>query len=329
MLTPEKINEKSFQTTGRGSYRADDVDAFMREVSSSYEQVFKENTDLIKKITILAKKVEEYRADEESLKLALLNAQKLADKIVAEAKEKTEAELKDAGEKKQKLIADAKEQADLLTSNAKKDADELIAKATAKADSIVKEANAQSEEILGAVNRNVTHESLVYEMIQKEASDFKSRLVAMYKEHINLINKLPEIAEEQIAEQEKIEETVKEEEPEQVVVAKEQEPQVIVEEEADEPIEEPVIDNTAVEDEAQAEAEEPLQAEEIKAEENVPAKKPFKLNLENIDFADEEPVYDSSVEAEPTGMNFSTVEAEEDEQVEVKANSFKSFFKKK
>ena len=40
----------------------------------------------------LAKKIEEYRADEESLKMALLNAQKLADKIVAEAKETAEKE---------------------------------------------------------------------------------------------------------------------------------------------------------------------------------------------------------------------------------------------
>ena len=96
MLTPDRIKEKTFQTTGRGSYRAEDVDSFLNEVSASYEQMYKENTDLIKKISILAKKVEEYRADEDSLKMALLNAQKLADKIVAEAKETAAAEHKSA-----------------------------------------------------------------------------------------------------------------------------------------------------------------------------------------------------------------------------------------
>ena len=93
MLTPDRIKEKTFQTTGRGSYRAEDVDSFLREVSASYEQMFKENTDLIKKISVFAKKIEEYRADEDSLKMALLNAQKLADKIVAEAKETAEKEV--------------------------------------------------------------------------------------------------------------------------------------------------------------------------------------------------------------------------------------------
>jgi hypothetical protein len=54
MLTPDRIKEKVFQTTGRGSYRSDDVDMFMSEVVASYEQMFKENSDLVKKITILA-----------------------------------------------------------------------------------------------------------------------------------------------------------------------------------------------------------------------------------------------------------------------------------
>ena len=38
MLTPDKIKGKEFQTTGRGSYRAEDVDSFIEEVYASYEQ---------------------------------------------------------------------------------------------------------------------------------------------------------------------------------------------------------------------------------------------------------------------------------------------------
>ena len=37
-----------FRSTGRGSDRADDVDSFLAEVSSSYEQMFKENGELVK-----------------------------------------------------------------------------------------------------------------------------------------------------------------------------------------------------------------------------------------------------------------------------------------
>lgn len=126
MLTPEQLREKSFQTTGRGSYRSEDVDSFFSEVSASYEQMYKENAELIKKISILAKKIEEYRADEESLKMALLNAQKLADKITAEAKENAEKELADAKAEAEKVIADANAEAEDITAMARLEAEELV-----------------------------------------------------------------------------------------------------------------------------------------------------------------------------------------------------------
>ena len=76
MLNPDKIKEKEFQTTGRGSYRADDVDSFLAEVSSSYEQMFKENGELVKKISLLANKVEEYIKGREFFKRSTFSGSK-------------------------------------------------------------------------------------------------------------------------------------------------------------------------------------------------------------------------------------------------------------
>ena len=207
MLTPDRIKEKTFQTSGRGSYRAEDVDSFFREVSASYEQMFKENTDLIKKISVFAKKIEEYRADEDSLKMALLNAQKLADKIVAEAKETAANEVASVKGETDRLRAEAasdaaalelnaKNESEAMLSSAKKESAELLANAKAEAEKLIDDATKEAKEILGNINRKVTHESLVYEMMQKESTVFKQRLVSMYKEHINLINKLPEIVDD-------------------------------------------------------------------------------------------------------------------------------------
>lgn len=352
MLTPDKIKEKSFQTTGRGSYRADDVDSFLTEVSASYEQMFKENGDLIKKISILAKKVEEYRADEESLKLALLNAQKLADRIVAEAKEKAETEnaeayknaekvTSEAEAKAQKLVSEAEAQAKATVAEAEKKAQVLVADAREQSEQIVGEANRQSNEILGNINRKVTHESLVYEMIQKEASEFKGRLVAMYKEHINLINKLPEIADEQLDSAKAEEAPVKEaEEDTTPVIAEDEDETLVVEEpsvpeEAEEVTEEPEK-NEEIE-EAEEVVEEPV-IEEVETvietveviPEEAPAepKKPFKLDLSKIDFADDEPNEPEVTVAEPVTADEPS-EAEDEDDGEIKTTSFKNFFKKK
>ena len=212
MLNPDKIKEKEFQTTGRGSYRADDVDSFLAEVSSSYEQMFKENGELIKKISLLANKVEEYKKDENSLKEALLAAQKLADKIVADAKEKIKSDL-----------ANAQDKVDGMLSSAKGEAADIVAKAKNEADGTILQAKKQADEILGTVNRKVTQESLAFDMLQKESSDFRSKLISMYKEHLNLINDLPALAEEKLAEIEKKEAALAPKEDEKPEVEPEQE----------------------------------------------------------------------------------------------------------
>lgn len=337
MLTPDKIKEKQFQSSGRGSYRADDVDVFMNEVSASYEQMFKENGDLIRKISILAKKVEEYRADEESLKLALLNAQKLADQIVSEAKEKAEKDSAEAAAAAEKQVADAKAEAEKLAVNSKRDSAAIIESAQAQAERIVAAANKKSDEILGNINRKVTHETLVFDMTKKEAVEFKHKLVEMYKEHINLINQLPDIVDEQLdaensavavepAYEEPVPaETADEEtalpEPEETVTAEPLEE--ITEPEAETPAAEPVFEDFYSDS---AEQIEDTDVAEPAKEEN-----PFKLDLSKIDFSDDddEPAEEAEPVADNTADDSSSAEDEDDEDDGSSSISFKNFFKKK
>lgn len=186
MLTPDRIKNKTFQTTGKGSYRAEEVDSFMEEVSASYEQVFRENGEIIKKMSILANKVEEYKKDEDSLRQALLSAQKLADQITAEANEKAEKAVSEANAEAQRILDEAKQKAEKLENDAKTSADEKVFTAS-------KEAN----DILGGVNRKVTQEKLVLEMLQREVGAFKNKMMDMYKEHLTLLDRLPQIAAEE------------------------------------------------------------------------------------------------------------------------------------
>lgn len=324
MLTPDRIKEKTFQTTGRGSYRAEDVDSFLREVSASYEQMYKENTDLIKKISILAKKVEEYRADEDSLKMALLNAQKLADKIVAEAKETAANEVASVKAETDKLRADAasdaaalelnaKNESEALLTSSKKEAEEILAKANAEAEKAVNDANATAKEILGGINRKVTKESLVLEMMQKESTIFKQRLVSMYKEHINLINKLPEIVDEKLDEEE-----AAEAEAQAVETAEALEEAPVVETVAEENItiiDEPVAEETPVE----APAEEAVEEEPV-----VIGKPAFGFDISKIDFDG-----DDEDDIAPAVSKFDDFEAPDVEDDNSGTTSFKNFFKKK
>ena len=334
MLTPDRIKEKTFQTTGRGSYRAEDVDGFLNEVAASYEQMYKENTDLIKKISILAKKVEEYRADEDSLKMALLNAQKLADKIVAEAKETAANEVASVKAETDKLRADAasdaaalelnaKNESESLLENSRKEADAILTSAKEEAERVVNEANATSKEILGGINRKVTKESLVLEMMQKESTMFKQRLVSMYKEHINLINKLPEFVDEKLDKEEAEVEAAETQVAEEITVVEE----VPVVEET--PVVEPVEENVVVIEEPVEDISSETAAEESSEEPVVIEKPSFAFDISKIDFSDDEddtPIVASSyddieiIEDMTEEKNFD----DDDSQ----AMSFKNFFKK-
>lgn len=108
MLTIDEIKNVSFRkATLSGGYRAEDVDEFIDEVIATFEQMKKEKTNLVHKIDRLATRLEEYRADEETVRNALLTSQKMSDACIKEAKEKAGRIIRDAEEKAQALSVEA------------------------------------------------------------------------------------------------------------------------------------------------------------------------------------------------------------------------------
>jgi cell division initiation protein len=61
------------------------VDSFLESVGEDYAALYRENAILKSKIKVLVEKVEEYRSTEDSMRMALLTAQKMGDDIVADA----------------------------------------------------------------------------------------------------------------------------------------------------------------------------------------------------------------------------------------------------
>ena len=61
MIRPEQIANVKFTPVSAGTYSAEEVDAFVKEVAAAYAEAAEENATLVKKISILAEKVEQYR----------------------------------------------------------------------------------------------------------------------------------------------------------------------------------------------------------------------------------------------------------------------------
>lgn len=218
MITPSELRQYEFKPAGRNAYKSEDVDLLFGQILVDYEKMYRENSELIKRVSLLADKLEQYKKDEVDIKQAVLSAQKAADIIVrdaeesvADAKAEAEAILAAAKGEAQIIKSDAEKQAiadsDLLLSIARDKAEDILNKAKEKSHEIIIEADAKASDKVGAATRTITSESLHYDMLKKEVSEFRASILSQYKAHIELISKLPELAVEEAAKMEETAET--------------------------------------------------------------------------------------------------------------------------
>ena len=96
MITAQDIREKTFEKSRMNGYDMASVDDFLEELAEDVSATQKENAVLKSKMKVLVDKIEEYRANEEALNMAILSAQKLAVQIESEARQRSAAMIEDA-----------------------------------------------------------------------------------------------------------------------------------------------------------------------------------------------------------------------------------------
>ncbi len=225
MLTPNKIRGYQFQQAGRGTYRSEEVDDFLSQIVESYEQVFKENGELVKKLNILATKLNEYRKDEGNISKALVNAQGFIDKmieeankeskkIVAEAEERaknvdsiTNAKIKvmvDEVEGKMRIAYDkAMAQAKQAKEDAYKESETLVLQARQKADSTINSAKETAAIIISDATKKglqeakdlkaeIEKEKAVLDNLREMSNQFKTEIIVLYERQIKTVEQMPD-----------------------------------------------------------------------------------------------------------------------------------------
>lgn len=136
MITAQDIREKTFEKSTFGGYAMGEVDDFLDELADDLAAAQKESAVLKGKMKVLVEKIEEYRANEEAMKMALLSAQKMAREIETDSQSKADEIVAEAQAEADRILAEAQAKVDAITGNiqAKADAEELRyqqAKATA------------------------------------------------------------------------------------------------------------------------------------------------------------------------------------------------------
>ena len=106
MMTPLDIQNKVFKNAFKGYDKAD-VDDFIMLILADYEKVYKTSIESTDKINALSKLVDSYKAMEENMKESLIVAQRAADEVLKNAKEKAELITSEAQLKSKEIIAAA------------------------------------------------------------------------------------------------------------------------------------------------------------------------------------------------------------------------------
>ena len=104
MLTPAQLKQLQLEKQENGYYSTEEVDALLGQLTQDYSDVFAENGNLIRKLSVLASKLDEYRKDENVLRDVLLNAQKSADLIISAAQSQADEMLVDANKNVAEVI---------------------------------------------------------------------------------------------------------------------------------------------------------------------------------------------------------------------------------
>lgn len=196
-MNAKEIIARKFEKAAFNGYKTDDVDDYLKEVSDEFAALQKEKNELERKLEVLADKIREYRDDEEALKDALLIAQKQGNAIVAESKSSAEKLTTETKAAMEKLISESKAKSDKMINEAdayskrtREDADRNAAK-------IVGDAQTKANEIKAAMDKQQTIQENIIQQTRKEADDFRNKLMMCYKEHIAVVESIPQKCEDE------------------------------------------------------------------------------------------------------------------------------------
>ena len=137
MITPQQIEQISFGRATFGGYDVQSVDEILEPLTEDYITLYKENALLKSKMRVLVAKLEEYRNNEESMKDAIVNAQKTCDQMVKAAEEKCTQMLTDANA----LASENAKNADALIAAENERVEEARRAAADKIDQLTAELN--------------------------------------------------------------------------------------------------------------------------------------------------------------------------------------------
>lgn len=103
IIAPIEIQKKEFHKSFRG-YNEEEVKDFLDKITVSYEMIYKENQDLKEQVAALEEKLRRYSDLEDTLKKAVVLAEKTAEEVRTNAQKERDAIIKQAMVKANQIV---------------------------------------------------------------------------------------------------------------------------------------------------------------------------------------------------------------------------------
>ncbi|MBR5474083.1 MAG: DivIVA domain-containing protein [Lachnospiraceae bacterium] len=89
MLTAKDIREVKFNRS-MGGYKTVEVDDFLDQCADVVEELTKQNDENTRKMQVLAETIVDYRNQEDSIRSALISAQRMSESVIADARKQAD-----------------------------------------------------------------------------------------------------------------------------------------------------------------------------------------------------------------------------------------------
>lgn len=187
MLTVDDIKNVEFSRSV-GGYKPDDVDVLLDKIEADYLAFNRLIAEYEQRIEALNKEIDSFKDSQSSIQNVLVSAQRLADQIVGEAKEKSETIVKDAENNIAVITAKGRE----LSGTFELKAQEQKTRLTKELDAMISSAKQKAEAVTKAAEDRVNSQQMLFDKLKLEIATFKSGITAKYKEHLAILSAIPD-----------------------------------------------------------------------------------------------------------------------------------------
>ena len=187
MIPPQELKNKSFSRAAKG-YDAAEVDEYMDFIVEKYSEIFAQCAKYDKKLRVVSARISEIQQEEELMRRLSVSTQKNCDRLTAEAEEEAKNIILRARETAGHIIGEAKENAQAALEMIEQKALMQIESTQKKSDALLLSARTRCTKLLGEFKKEIAIQSENIAKIKNVSEDFNSKLLSMYKNHLNLLS---------------------------------------------------------------------------------------------------------------------------------------------